>query len=118
MTKKEASQKYGIPLEILDEYESWGLCHTVKEVMGVWQYDEIDIERLSMIMTLHDVGFSNEEIGDYIQMMIKGEKPRADFFKMLNLKRNKTLDEIHFYEKRLDRLDYLRHEMKRKQGDK
>ncbi|VEU15929.1 hypothetical protein ERAC_00641 [Thomasclavelia ramosa] len=35
MTKEEASQIYGIPIGILDEYESWEVCHTVKEVMAV-----------------------------------------------------------------------------------
>ena len=26
-----------IPLDILREYESWGLCDAVKKVMGAWQ---------------------------------------------------------------------------------
>ena len=56
MTIDEASTRYNIPLNILREYESWGLCGAVKKVMGAWQYDDQDIERLSMIMTLH--GFS------------------------------------------------------------
>lgn len=56
MTKQEASERYNIPIWLLDEYESWGLCQEVKKVMGSWQYDDSDLERLSMIMTLHDVG--------------------------------------------------------------
>lgn len=32
---------------------------------------------------------------------------------MLNTKRDSTLDEIHFKEKQLDRLDYLRFEIQR-----
>ena len=51
MTIYEASEKYHIPIKILQEYESWGLCSEVKKVMGSWHYDESDIERLSMIMT-------------------------------------------------------------------
>ena len=35
MTKEEASKRYQIPIAILDEYESWGLCSAVKQVMGV-----------------------------------------------------------------------------------
>ena len=57
MTIHEASERYNIPLEILRDYESWGLCGAVKEVMGSWQYDDTDLERLSLIMTLHDAGF-------------------------------------------------------------
>lgn len=34
MTIYEASERYNIPLEILREYESWGLCGAVKKVMG------------------------------------------------------------------------------------
>ena len=26
MTKQEASERYNIPIWLLDEYESWGLC--------------------------------------------------------------------------------------------
>jgi DNA-binding transcriptional MerR regulator len=41
--------------------------------MGSWHYDESDIERLSMIMTLHDVGFTNEEIHKYMSLWTLGE---------------------------------------------
>ena len=34
MTIDEASTCYNIPLDILREYESWGLCDAVKKVMG------------------------------------------------------------------------------------
>ena len=50
MTIQEASERYHIPMHILREYESWGLCGAVKKVMGAWQYDEEDIKRLSMII--------------------------------------------------------------------
>lgn len=62
MTIHEASERYNIPLEILRDYESWGLCGAVKEVMGSWQYDDTDLERLSLIMTLHDAGFESRKL--------------------------------------------------------
>lgn len=34
MTINEASERYNVPLEILHEYERWGLCGAVKRVMG------------------------------------------------------------------------------------
>ena len=40
MTINEASQKYNIPIKILQEYERWGLCGEVKKVMGSWRYDD------------------------------------------------------------------------------
>ena len=44
MTIYEASERYNIPVEILQEYENWGLCGVVKTIMGAWQYDDEDIE--------------------------------------------------------------------------
>lgn len=57
MTKEEASERYQIPLKILQEYENWNLCGEVKTGMGAWQYDDQDLERLGMIMTLHQTGY-------------------------------------------------------------
>ncbi len=113
MTINEASEQYKIPIKILQEYESWGLCGEVKKVMGSWNYDESDIERLSTIMTLHDIGFNNNEIEKYMLLLLDGKSTEKERMKMLNDKRNGTLDEIHFKEKQLDRLDYLRFEIQK-----
>ena len=113
MDINEAGRRYNIPVSILREYESWGLCGEVKKVMGSWQYDESDMERLSVIMTLHDIGFANDEIERYMRLLMKGESTEEERMKMLNEKRNGTLDEIHFKERQLTRLDYLRYEIKK-----
>ena len=112
MTIDEASTRYNIPLDILREYESWGLCGAVKKIMGAWQYDDQDIERLSMIMTLHDIGFLNDEVESYMRLLLKGESTEAQRLDMLNKRRSATLDEIHFREMQLDRMDYLRHKIR------
>ena len=70
MTKEEASKRYQIPMKILDAYESWGLCGTVKRVMGAWQYDDQDLERLSTIMALHDMGFTADEVESYMRLLL------------------------------------------------
>lgn len=113
MTMKEASERYQIPVKILKEYESFGLCEAVKKVMGEWQYDEQDIERLSMIMTLHDIGFDKGEVETYMHLMMEGEKTQRQRIAMLNQKRGRTLDEIHFKEKQIEHMDYLRYEMQK-----
>ncbi|GLC80715.1 MerR family transcriptional regulator [Lacrimispora brassicae] len=113
MTKDEVSRCYNIPVSILQEYESWGLCDAVKKVMGVWQYDDIDLERLSLIMTLHDIGFSRDEVETYMRLLLEGNSSENERLHMLNEKRNNTLDEIHFREKQLERMDYLRYEIKK-----
>lgn len=111
MTIEEASERYNIPIRILREYESWGLCGAVKKVMGDWQYDDRDLERLSLIMTLHNIGFSNTEVEAYMKLLLQGETAETERLRMLRQKRDRTLDEIHFKEKQLERLDYLRYEM-------
>ena len=108
----EVSERYKIPVKILQEYESWGLCGEVKKIMGSWHYDESDIERLSTIMTLHDIGFTNDEVRRYMRLLLEGESTEKERMKMLTDKRSGTLDEIHFKQQQLDRLDYLRFEMK------
>lgn len=114
MTIREASERYNIPIPILREYEGWGLCDTVKTVMGVWQYDNEDIERLSMIMTLHDIGFEHDEIANYMRLLLQGDSTQAERMRISKQQRNKALDEIHLQERRLDRLDYLRHQIQKR----
>ena len=108
MTIEEASKKYNIPIKILKEYESWGLFQEVKKVMGSWQYDETDLERLSLIMTLHDLDFTVEEVEKYMKLSL--EKNEGECLNLLNKKRKGILDEVHLKEKQLLRIDYLRYE--------
>lgn len=114
MTMQEASKRYMIPIKILKEYESWGLCGAVRKVMGAWQYDDTDLERLSTIMTLHDIGFTTEEVETYMRLLLEREDSDMARLHMLDQKRIAALDEIHFRERQLERLDYLRHELRKK----
>lgn len=117
MTKEEASQRYQIPLHILEEYERWGLCGAVKAVMGVWQYDDTDLSRLSTVMTLHDLGFTSRETETYMRLLLEQPHSEAQRLRMLEEKRAAALEEIHFRERQLQRLDYLRHEIRKAKGD-
>lgn len=113
MTIDEASERYQIPIEVLKEYESWGLCGAVRKVMGAWQYDEEDLKRLSLIMTLHDVGFEPEEVEEYMRLVLEGDKSRDERLRLLDKRRGAALDEIHLKERKLERLDYLRYMMQK-----
>lgn len=117
MTINEASEKYKIPLEVLHEYESWGLCSSVKKVMGSWHYDDRDLEHLSLIMTLHDIGFNAEEVESYMRLLLEGVSTDSKRLRMLEEKRSRTLDEIHFKERQMDRMDYLRYKIQRSQNE-
>ena len=114
MTKQEASERYQIPMHILSEYESWGLCGAVKEVMGAWQYDDADLERLS---TIHDLGFTTAEVETHMRLLLEQPHTEGRRLRMLEEKRAAALSEIHFKERQLQRLDYLRHEIRRAQAE-
>lgn len=87
-------------------------------MMGAWQYDEEDLERLSLIMTLHDIGFTTEEVETYMRLTLEQADNERERLRMLNRKRDSALDELHFRECQLQRLDYLRHEIQKTQGRK
>lgn len=116
MTIQEASERYHIPMHILRQYEQWGLCGAVKQVMGHWQYDDADLDRLSTILTLHDIGFTAEETERYMRLLLAGDHTAEQRLNMLEEKRSAALEEIHVKERQLQRLDYLRHEIRKIQG--
>ena len=58
-------------------------------------------------------GAGPEEVESYMRLMLAGESTENERMKMLDAKRSKALDEIHFRERQLERMDYLRHEMKK-----
>ena len=85
------------------------MCQEVKKVIGSWQYDETDFERLSLIMMLYGLDFTVEEIKKYMKLSLG--KNEREWLKLLNKKRKGILDEVHLKEKQLSRIDYLRYEM-------
>ncbi len=108
MNRDEVMDRYGIPMKVLMEYHEWGLCPAVRMAMDEWQYTDADIERLGMIMALHDIGFSVSEVESFMRLLLAGEGTKDERMKMLNEKRSKALDEIHLKERQLVRMDYLR----------
>ncbi|WP_125587801.1 MerR family transcriptional regulator [Companilactobacillus jidongensis] len=109
MNKQEVSQKYNIPVDLLLEYEKWQLCDSVKLVIGEWQYGDEDIDRLSMIMTLHDIGFDNRTIKKYMIALLKEDKSaKTMLLAIIQKQRNDKLKSIHVLEEQLEKLDNLR----------
>ena len=109
MTMKEANETYQIPLDILKQYEKWNLCKGTKKVTGMWQYDDGDLERLGTIVTLYEIGFSSNEVEQYMRLSVCETDTTEKRMQILTQKREQMLDKIHFYEKRLEQLDYLRY---------
>ncbi len=117
MTKKETSERYQIPIEILEDYERWNLREDAKRVMGEWQYDDSDLELLGTITTLHDIGFEEDEIEEYMRLYLRGSVTSSERESILKKKRNQTLDVIHLQEKRLELLDYFWFKIQRGSGN-
>ena len=99
MTIDEVSRCCGIPLKVLQEY------------------DNTDPERLSVLITLHQIGFESAEIEAYMKLLEK-EDSDGQRLRILDRKRRGLLDEIHFREKQLSHLDYLRYSIRREQNKK
>lgn len=81
-----------------------------EKVMGAWQYDERNLQRLSLVLTLRDIGFGSEEAECYMRLYLEGSPTEEERLKMLNKKRCSTLDEIHLKQKQLDCLDRTKRE--------
>lgn len=116
MTGREVCARYQIPMKVLQEYERWGLCGAVRMAMEDWHYDDQDLERLSLIMALHDMEFSTSEVETYMKFLLAGDSTRSERIRMLEKRRSKMLDEIHLRERQLARMDYLRHEIRKDNG--
>lgn len=114
MTIDEVSRKYQIPINTLEEYEKWGGCGAVNKVIGDWQYDDQDLEKLSLIITLQEIGLDEKEVREYMMLLNRGEDTGNERLRILQKKRVGLLDEIHFWEKKLEHLDYLRYEITKK----
>lgn len=115
MNKEEISMRFGIPENILDEYHSMELCDAVCIAMGDWKYTDEDLERLSMIMALHDMGFTKDQVETYMKLLVAGESTEKARMNILDKQRKKALDEIHLKERQLERMDYLRYQIRENQ---
>ena len=92
MTIQEASERYQIPMKLLKEYERWGLRGAKDKVEGAWQYDDTDLERLSMVMTLCGIGFTAEEAERYMRLLLEEEGGELACLRMLDQKRVSVLE--------------------------
>lgn len=112
MKIKEVSEKFNISITALRYYEKIGLFDDVKRVNGIKEYEDKDIRSLSMIITLKNVGLSNDLILKYIELSKQGDIVNREKIHILRQQRQKLLDEIHHKQKNLDCLDYLIYKLK------
>lgn len=85
---------------------------TIEEAKALYQ--EKDIERLSLIITLHDIGLTGQEVEQYMKLSEGGAATKQQRLAILNKRRVEVLDEIHVREAQLIRLDNLRRNVQAK----
>ena len=103
MTREEIHRDYQIPLSVIKAYDEWALSGSKTP-----QYSEEDLRRLSLLVTLHEAGFSAPEAQAYLRLDGEAGDTRGQRLLLLNARRKAMLEEIHRAEKRLERLDGLR----------
>ena len=111
MKIKEVSEKYNVSMTALRYYEKAGLFDEVKRINGIREYEDKDIKRLSLILTLKKAGVHIENILKYIQLE-ENEASSSQKLRILKQERNNILDEIHLRQKNLDTLDCLIYQLK------
>ena len=115
MRIKEVSKRFNVSITALRYYEKVGLFEDVNRVNGIREYEDKDIERLSLILTLKNIGLSNETILKYIELNEQGAHTKKQQIQVLKLERQKLLDSIHNQQKNIDSLDYLIYQLKDKE---
>ena len=106
MTKEELCQKYHIPKAVLNLYEKIN-----PKGQKTAQWDDRDIEKLSLMMTLCESGFSESETARCFQHL-EDHRECDTCMALLEKKRHSALDEIHRREKQIENIDYLKYKIR------
>ena len=104
MRIKEVSKRFNVSITALRYYEKVGLFEDVNRVNGIREYEDKDIERLSLILTLKNIELNEQ-----------GAHTKKQQIQVLKLERQKLLDSIHNQQKNIDSLDYLIYQLKDKE---
>lgn len=62
MTRQELMERYPLSASVLAEYDSWDFCREPGT-----EYTPGDVERLSLLLTLLDIGFTAREAKAYMR---------------------------------------------------
>ena len=107
MTGEEIHRQYLVPYEIIEEYRSFDLWKGKDKN----QFDDSDLQKISLVMILHNIGFIQPEVESYLRLVGTNCETGAQRLHMLENRRRVVLDEIHEKEKQLMRIDDLRYEL-------
>jgi len=97
-------------MEVLSAYEHWNLSGEKAED-DVRQYDDEDIQKLSLIITLTEAGLTKSQIECYMRLAEKDSTENRRM-ELLNKQREQVLAQIHVLEQQIEKLDYLRYQIR------
>lgn len=103
MTLIEAEKMFGLPHSILEKYTKFGF---IRESDIEEDYRDADFNKLGLIDTLINAGFSTEEIKKYLSLT-ENEGTDEQKKDMLKKQRREILKDIHKKQQLLDTLDYI-----------
>lgn len=116
MTLQEASKRFDIPIEILQQYEENGLLQNADPDDKSDGYEEDDFRQLGLARFLLNAGFTLKETKKYLKLM-KDKGTKEEQIRMLRKQRFELLDGIHEKQQILDQLDFLIWEKRSNRGE-
>src|SRR5215470_11607543 len=86
MSISQVTQQTGIRPSTLRYYEEIGLLHPTRRVSGRRQYDENVLQRLALIQTGQQAGFTLAELGILLNNVLDAEAGRAGWHELVDRK--------------------------------
>lgn len=102
-------------MSTLRYYEKSGLFNNVNRIGGTRDYNDEDIHRLSLIVTLKKAGFTLSAISNYLSLQLYEEKTKKERIQLLEKERSRLLKQVHDGQKNIDSIDYLIYTIQKEQ---
>ena len=83
---QEVTQQTGVRPSALRYYEEIGLLHPTRRVSGRRQYDESVLQRLALIQTGQQAGFTLAELGVLLNNVLDSESGSGDWHELVERK--------------------------------
>lgn len=107
MDRKEVQAWFPLSDEELDRFEEAGLYDHPFDEKHPMEYDEQDMKRLSLLVTLTQIGMDMEDIKTYIGYERCSINQKAKKIMLLKKHRQALLEKLHDHQKCIDCLDML-----------
>lgn len=107
MNRDDVQARYQLPSQLLADYESWRKKQADGQSISS-SYTADNIVDLRLMLNLQQLGFSANEIENFLSLTHRQPVPSAKLIAMLIQHRQGRLAMIHRYERQIAGIDYLR----------